>query len=451
MDNKYSSTSFLWVQQHADIEGERRQDVSSSSAILVSSLSNEPEKLVTKLEMENLAEVHVHDLFECHKCSMTFAEKDSYLQHLLSFHQRTTRRYRLGSTVGDGVIIKDGKYECQFCHKVFLERRRYNGHVGIHVRNYVRRVEESPGLTTVQKIIESPTREGLPSRNSKMDALIEIAQNSILETATAGPSEEMKDGTTPDPYMNFSSEIPVSNSHQEMNVESKPTEHDLKDHMTEGINEDKQDSEHTITDGSMEEAGDAMEVVNVKMDSCLVTTVLSAEKKNGKTSVNSTEKNGLASTSDELEQSCTKQDRASESHHAHAPSIDQSVNDVVDNVKCTSALEHLSPVELDKNIHTEPIGSINKPQPANDTCLESHASEGNELQSGICDSSMSQVPPLLCLPTSNAILQKVTRICAIFCFFIASKYIEKSKFLIIIFFSKVKAKRIPSVLILKCS
>lgn len=425
LDNKYSSISFIWVQQHADIDGERRQDVSSSSAILMSSISNEqsnePEKQVTKLEMENLAEVHVHDLFECHKCSMTFAEKDSYLQHLLSFHQRTTRRYRLGSTVGDGVIIKDGKYECQFCHKVFLERRRYNGHVGIHVRNYVRRVEESPGLTTVQKIIESPTREGLPSRNSKMDALIEIAQNSILETSTAGPSEELKDGTTPDPYMNFSSEIPVSNSHREMNIESKPPEHDLKDHMIEGINEDKQDSEHTITDGSMEEAGNAMEVADVKMDSCLVTTILSAEKKNGKTSVNSTEKNGLASTSDELELSGTKQDRASESHHAHAPSIDQSINDVVDNVKCTSALEHPSPMELDKNIHTEPIGSINKPQPANDTCLESHASEGNELQSGICDSSMSRVPPLLCLPTSNAILQKVTRICAIFCFFIVFK------------------------------
>ncbi|PRQ24361.1 hypothetical protein RchiOBHm_Chr6g0271611 [Rosa chinensis] len=39
LDNKYSSISFIWVQQYADKDGERRQDVSSSSAILVSAIS----------------------------------------------------------------------------------------------------------------------------------------------------------------------------------------------------------------------------------------------------------------------------------------------------------------------------------------------------------------------------------------------------------------------------
>ena len=34
----------------------------------------------------------------------------------------------------DGVILKDGAYECQFCHKSFTEKRKYNGHVGVHVR-----------------------------------------------------------------------------------------------------------------------------------------------------------------------------------------------------------------------------------------------------------------------------------------------------------------------------
>ncbi|XP_040364123.1 uncharacterized protein LOC112169480 isoform X4 [Rosa chinensis] len=399
------------TENHADKDGKRRQDVSSSSAILVSSISNEPENKVSVSEMENLAEVQIHDLFECHKCSMTFAEKDSYLQHLLSFHQRTTRRYRLGSTVGDGVIIKDGKYECQFCHKVFLERRRYNGHVGIHVRNYVRRVEESPAPTTLQKKIESPTREGLLSRNSKMDALIEIAQNSILETSTAGPNEELKGGTTPDPYINISSETPASNklpsnSHLEMNIESKLTEQDLEDLMIDGINEDEQESEHTITDGSMEEVVDAMEVVDDKVNSCLVTTASSAEEKNGKTSERSVEINGLAPTSDELEMSGTKQENASECPHVHASSNNKSISDVADNVKCAPALEHPSPVEVDKQKHTEPIGSIDQPQPANDSSLEFHASNRNELQSGVCDTSMSLVRPLLCLPTSNAILQK---------------------------------------------
>ncbi|XWS68285.1 hypothetical protein CRYUN_Cryun04dG0077700 [Craigia yunnanensis] len=149
--------------------------------------SAEHAKEVNLLGMDNLAEVQIHDLFECHKCNMTFDEKDAYLQHLLSFRQRTTRRYRLGSSAGDGVILRDGKFECQFCHKVFHERRRYNGRVGIHVRNFVRGIEDSPGLLTLRRINEVATKQELPMKFSKMDALIEIAQNSILETTTAIP------------------------------------------------------------------------------------------------------------------------------------------------------------------------------------------------------------------------------------------------------------------------
>ena len=85
--------------------------------------------------IENLPEVQVRDVFECVKCKLTFDEKNVYLQHLFSFHQRTTKRYKLVTTVGEGVIVRDGKYECQFCHKVFQERHSYNGHVGTHVRN----------------------------------------------------------------------------------------------------------------------------------------------------------------------------------------------------------------------------------------------------------------------------------------------------------------------------
>ncbi|KAI3439272.1 uncharacterized protein J3R85_005002 [Psidium guajava] len=159
----------------------------------ISSLSNEHGQEVNLLEIDNLADVQIHDLFECHKCNMSFDEKDAYLQHLLSFHQRTARRYRLGSSVGDGVIMKDGKYECQFCHKVFEERRRYNGHVGIHVRNYVRRVEEMPGQGVLRQNIESSSRDVLPLKISKMDALIEIAQSSILETSPIVDDNKLSD------------------------------------------------------------------------------------------------------------------------------------------------------------------------------------------------------------------------------------------------------------------
>ncbi|CAL9021225.1 unnamed protein product [Prunus brigantina] len=382
--------------QHSDKDGGRRQSVNSSSALVVSTISNEREKEVSLSGMENLAEVQIRDLFECHKCSMTFGEKDSYLQHLLSFHQRTTRRYRLGSTVGDGVIIKDGKYECQFCHKVFLERRRYNGHVGIHVRNYVRRVEESPGPTTVQKRIESPSGEGFPSRISKMDALIEIAQNSILETSTAGPNNESKCG-------------PAANSRQEMNIDSPLSEPDLEGSMIDRTASDQHDSEHTITDGSMEEADDPMEVVDVKMDSGMNTTSI---EKNGKPSESSLEKDGWVFTSDELEKSGTNQDGASQCL-IHASSNEKIISEVVgnENLNFTSTLEHPNAVELSNNKNSEPaveFGSSNDHGPANDTLIEPvrQANEENEIQSGISDSSMSLVQPLVCFPTSNAISDK---------------------------------------------
>lgn len=129
--------------------------------------------------VENLPDVKIRDLFQCPKCSMTFDEKDGYLHHLVSFHRRSTRKHRLGSAVGEGVIIKDGKFECQFCHKVFDERRRYNGHVGNHVKNYVRRAEEAPGQAHLQDDSDALSGDGLSLGKSKMDALIEIAQNSI--------------------------------------------------------------------------------------------------------------------------------------------------------------------------------------------------------------------------------------------------------------------------------
>ncbi|KAI4375869.1 hypothetical protein MLD38_013688 [Melastoma candidum] len=115
----------------------------------------------------------------CPKCSMTFNEKDGYLQHLVSFHQRATRKHRLVSAVGEGAIIKDGKFECQFCHKVFDKRRPYNGHVGNHVKSYVKRAEEAPGHRSFRDESDAKSGDGLSLGNSKMDALVEIAQNTM--------------------------------------------------------------------------------------------------------------------------------------------------------------------------------------------------------------------------------------------------------------------------------
>ncbi|KAL6515311.1 hypothetical protein OROHE_018943 [Orobanche hederae] len=139
--------------------------------------------------IENLPEVQVLDIFECLKCNLTFDEKGLYLQHLFSFHQSTTKRYKFGTSVGEGVIIKDGKYECQFCHKVFDERRSYNGHVGTHVRNSGKNSNELALAVHVQQNYESPSQNAVPSESSKMDAL-EIAQNSDFGTLTTGSDEQ---------------------------------------------------------------------------------------------------------------------------------------------------------------------------------------------------------------------------------------------------------------------
>lgn len=243
---------------------DQQQIVITNSDVPGLSVSNERVKEVALLGIDNLADVQIHDLFECHKCNMTFDEKDSYLQHLLSFHQRTTRRYRLGSSVGDGVIIKDGKFECQFCHKVFLERRRYNGHVGIHVRNYVRSVEDSPGQANVQWREKSPVREDIPSRISKMDALIEIAQNSIMENSIMQPHSSAKLNLVP------ALEISVDDLDQDINSESPISEQQMEFSLTgKNVVQDlnQQDSPHLLMDGKV--IDDDNQFIDAKMVTCL--------------------------------------------------------------------------------------------------------------------------------------------------------------------------------------
>ncbi|KAE9595074.1 hypothetical protein Lal_00041142 [Lupinus albus] len=229
-------------------------------------VSNERLKEVALLGIDNLADVQIHDLFECHRCNLSFDEKDTYLQHLLSVHQRTTRRYRLGSSVGDGVIIKDGKFECQFCHKVFQERHRYNGHVGIHVRNYVRKDEDSPSQANVQRSDNSPVREDIPSRISKMDALIEIAQSSIMENSVKEPHTSVELNLIP------ASEIAAGDLDQDINMESPIGEQKMEYCMTgKNVVQDlnQQDCPHLLGDGKVEETDGDNQVIGAKMITCL--------------------------------------------------------------------------------------------------------------------------------------------------------------------------------------
>lgn len=159
------------------------------------------------LSIDDLQDVEVCNLYECHSCNVSFNEKDKYLEHVLSIHQNTTRRYTFessvedklaikevkpegqkkkkrrknGSSVGDGVIMKDGKYGCQFCDKVFEERRRYLGHVGNHVKGSIKSAKDADVQVIDRAKSPCLDRPQIVIDNSRMDALIEIAQSSIQD------------------------------------------------------------------------------------------------------------------------------------------------------------------------------------------------------------------------------------------------------------------------------
>ncbi|KAJ7013595.1 uncharacterized protein [Populus alba] len=317
--------------------------------------SNEHQKQVSLLETDNLAEVQIRDLFECHKCRMTFDEKGTYLEHLLSFHQRTTRRYRLGSSVGDGVIVKDGKFECQFCHKVFHERRRYNGHVGIHVRNYVRGIEDSPGVKNYMRGIEDspavqlalqksdpPTPDDLPTRISKMDALIEIAQNSIRETSSSGANDEQN--------VVSDSKLPASVSEHELNSDSPPSEPQMEDSIpgkSLEINLHQQKVDFMVIDEKMEKVEDASDVQDFK-------TVSSADAQHHNTFESLSGNDGLAPGTNEIGTSGIKGETVSESHSL-APVNAQKIFGAESNmifVGFDRPHQH-KPDEVDKSVNVE--------------------------------------------------------------------------------------------------
>nr|GMD08834.1 uncharacterized protein LOC109167102 [Ipomoea batatas] len=113
--------------------------------------------------------VQIHDRYYCEFCKIGFNERTEFARHR-RFHRKTrsggyrnrppltdgmimkdgkygcqfcpkvfdrkTRSggYRNRPPLTDGMIMKDGKYGCQFCPKVFDRLTSYTGHVGIHVR-----------------------------------------------------------------------------------------------------------------------------------------------------------------------------------------------------------------------------------------------------------------------------------------------------------------------------
>nr|KYP60566.1 hypothetical protein KK1_022973 [Cajanus cajan] len=372
---------------------DQMQIVAVNSDVSGLSAANERVKEVALLGFENLADVQIHDLFECRKCSMSFDEKDAYLKHLLSFHQRTTRRYRLGSSVGDGVIIKDGKFECQFCHKVFLERRRYNGHVGIHVRNYVRKVEDSPGQANVQRMDKSPVREYVPLRISKMDALIEIAQNSIMEDTVTEPHSSAKLNRI------SASDVAVEYLDQDGNSESPISELQMEDSLT-GKNVARD------LDEKLEEIDDDNHVIDVKMVTFLDNMgLLSVNKQDVNAFETSMVKDDVALTIEELDQSEIDLDGASQ-NQLH-PKSEHHIGQESEKSVCTNTKSQL---KLDEDISKKSelefslLGLKDVPVTVSTNVQEMvmPASQENVPHSRVFNPSVSTEQSLDCLPAFSS-------------------------------------------------
>nr|GMD02809.1 uncharacterized protein LOC109167102 [Ipomoea batatas] len=78
--------------------------------------------------------VQIHDRYYCEFCKIGFNERTEFARHR-RFHRKTrSGGYRNRPPLTDGMIMKDGKYGCQFCPKVFDRLTSYTGHVGIHLR-----------------------------------------------------------------------------------------------------------------------------------------------------------------------------------------------------------------------------------------------------------------------------------------------------------------------------
>ncbi|XP_057494525.1 uncharacterized protein LOC130779753 isoform X1 [Actinidia eriantha] len=416
VDN-YQHVHGVTSENHADPgfphkNGDLKKASVPNSMLPISSTSNVQEMELSLMGIDNLPEVQVQDLFECYKCNMTFDEKDAYLNHLMSFHQRTTRRYRLGSSIGEGVIIKDGKYECQIYRKVFQERRSYNGHVGIHVRSNVRSSEELPGQATAQKSTESP------SRISKMDALIEIAQSSILETSTAEPNDKANDGSSPHTLKVVTvPETHAANSDNELSFCSNPNEAELEDCMTKSIPDqgfDQRDDKYIMTDKEKVNGDKISHVENSLTVDCTGTSEhpkLKEVEKHG----NSEREMGFGNI--QLTQSHDMVPRTLvqtvKENVLHSSITDSSMPVVVENnltVDCTGTFEHPKLKEVKKHGNNErEIGF------GNSQLTQSHdmvpitlvqTVKENFLQSSITDSSMPGVQSFNCFPSSTAISSK---------------------------------------------
>ncbi|KAJ8648058.1 hypothetical protein MRB53_001081 [Persea americana] len=177
-----------------------------SSSAPMFSVSTKHENQVVLFNAEIQVKTQQWNTLECDKCKLTFNDKDLYVEHL-SFHRKKPRKFELSKSISDGVIIRDGKYECQFCHKTFDERRRYNGHVGIHVKYYGKTLEALPDDTAERENNDKSSSALTPSASSEVDASISVEKDKMPDDTT---EQENNDKSSSPLTPSASSEVDAS-------------------------------------------------------------------------------------------------------------------------------------------------------------------------------------------------------------------------------------------------
>uniref|UniRef100_A0A7N0UN65 Uncharacterized protein n=1 Tax=Kalanchoe fedtschenkoi TaxID=63787 RepID=A0A7N0UN65_KALFE len=173
------------------------------------------------------------------------------LQILPSSPKGKAKRRKLGTLVSDGVIMKDGKFECQFCHKTFDERRRYTSHVGVHVRSAAEALRgkgTKPAGTNLGSASEAlPVASGLDV--------------SVTATSYSRPQENSHDAASNDAMKLESLHANLLDGSQvedctgkrniEMSLENMELGHNVNHEALFGISYDKSDGDCEIADDAL--------------------------------------------------------------------------------------------------------------------------------------------------------------------------------------------------------
>lgn len=244
----------------------------------------------------NVQSGDVQSALKCHKCSIPFNDKDGLLNHLVSCHKR--KRRKAGAPIEDDIMVKDGKYECQFCNRMFHERNSYFGHVGIHVKNYVKSIGGSPSVVDKQKTCDLVSIGGVPVTVSDTLGSLEANADYVAITpnilASGGPNlcsidckvKVGSDGETHSDNCDKDQSNLAVNS--EMSVGAYQNDKASTDRSS-----DKQDGIVHTTDDNYGEADEPADVFAVKPDFCPASEKMLSTNENSDLCGNSGEINAI--------------------------------------------------------------------------------------------------------------------------------------------------------------